>query len=220
MDLNDPVDPDALACGPATRGVRSLLRLAIRTRWFEPGPRDKPRWFESHVELVRLHAPEAFARDVEVTEQVGGWSALELLASEVRATASGFDWKFGVLKPMGRAHSEARGWSAAAHARAFQRTEPSPGDLVVLVGEHAFWRMPVPRYEPPRAGAARDAARWYAGFGASDLMEAIEWQLAEGSDDIESNPFLPLLRGYAMGQYPFVLDASRVVVLRFGEPPT
>jgi hypothetical protein len=81
-------------------------------------------------------------------------------------------------------------------------------------------REPVPKLELARAGSAREAAEWYAGFGQNDLVEAIEWQLAEGTNDLETNPFVPLLRGYAMGQCPFVIDGEHVVVLRFGAPPT
>ncbi len=216
--MNDPVDPDRLAGGPATRAVRSLLRLAMRTRWFEPAAPDKPTFFRAHVALVRAHVPGAFTDDMEITEEVGGWAALERLASQVRHPASTFDWKFGTLKTMVKAHSEARGWSAAAHARAFQSSTHSPGDLFVLLQDQAFWRMPFPTPELVRAGTAREAAAWFASFATGDLIEAIEWQLAEGTDDLESNPMLPLLLGYAMGQYPFVLDASRVVVLRCGEP--
>lgn len=216
----DPVDPELLSAGPATRAVRALLRLAIRTRWFEPAPADKPTFFAHHLALVRRHVPTAFAADVEITEQVGGFSALERLAARVRDPASRYDWKFDVLKKMVRAHSEARGWSALAHARAFQGPEPSPGDLFVLLHEHAYWRVPVAKLELARAGSAPEAAEWYAGFGQNDLVEAIEWQLAEGTNDLETNPFVPLLRGYAMGQCPFVIDGEHVVVLRFGAPPS
>ena len=213
------VDPDLVSCGEATRAVRSLLRLHARTRWFEPGPTDKPVWFARHLALVRPHAPSAFARDVVVSDHVGGWSVLESLAARARARpTSGLDWKFDVLKPIGRDHSRARGWTPALHAQRFQTTEPSDGDLFFLYGETAMWRLPTPTIDLSRAGPAREAAGWYQGFAAADLIEALEWQLAEGTDDMETNPFLPLLLGYAHGQYPFVLDESHVIVFRFGEP--
>jgi hypothetical protein len=211
------VDPDLVSCGEATRAVRSLLRLHARTRWFEPGPIDKPLWFEKHVSLTRPHAPSAYAADVRITEQVGGWPEFERLASASRSLTNKLDWKFGVLKPMVKAHSEARGWSPTAHAKRFHGPEPASGDLFLVHDEHALW-LPVAgmrRTSPPEV---REAGWWYQGFADSDFIEALEWQLAEGTDDVETNPFLPLLLGYAHGQYPFVLDASHVVVFGFREP--
>lgn len=210
----DPIDPDAIACGPATPAVRALLQLAAATRWFEPSAPVEPSWLEAHLAAVRAHVPDAFAARVEVTHEGGGWDALEALAARVRGSR-GFDWKFGVLKPMVREHSRARGWTPLAHARAFQAAEPAPADLFVPLNEHAFWRPLGPRVDFRHAGSAREAAGWYHGFAHVDLTDAIEWQLAEGAESLEGNPFWPLLRGYAAGQYPFVLDAARAVVLRF-----
>jgi hypothetical protein len=48
-----------------------------------------------------------------------------------------------------------------------------------------------------------------------DLMECLEWQLAEKSADLAENPFLPLVRGYATGFYPFGLASGAYALFGF-----
>jgi hypothetical protein len=48
-----------------------------------------------------------------------------------------------------------------------------------------------------------------------DVIECIEWQLAERDHRLESNPFVPLLRCYAAGFLPFALDPTTVVLFAF-----
>jgi hypothetical protein len=54
---------------------------------------------------------------------------------------------------------------------------------------------------------------WYA---LMDAMECITWQLAEPSADLlADNPFLPLVRCYAAGFYPFALGPRTIVLFAF-----
>lgn len=217
--MRDAIDVDEVACGPATGAVRSLLRLAASTRWFAPPIAGERSWIEAHVELVRVHVPGSFASHVEVTHELGGWPQFEALARRVQyPNRSAFDWKFGVLKPMVHRRADARGWSRAAHLKTFQGPEPARGDLLFALGDQPIWRAPPSRTDFSGLGTARAAASWYHGFALGDVTDAIEWQLVEGIDDLSGNPMLPLVRGYAVGQYPFVLDAAHVVVLRFADP--
>jgi hypothetical protein len=48
-----------------------------------------------------------------------------------------------------------------------------------------------------------------------DLLDALEWQLAENHDDLSSNPFVPLICCYAAGYYPFVMSSTAVVLFSF-----
>ena len=50
------------------------------------------------------------------------------------------------------------------------------------------------------------------------MIECIEWQLAERSDQLDGNPFLPLVRCYAIGVYPFSLTRSELVLFSFANP--
>lgn len=205
------------AWGPATRSVRAIRELAARIDWFAPSASGDASWIEEHHARVRAFDATAIPAHVAVTHHVGGWAEFAELAALVRDPKATYDWKFGVLKPLCKAHSMAKAWSAKAHVDAHPATPGRTDELFVVLGEHVLWNAPaLPSPDVSTAGAARGDALWYRGFGVTDVIEAIEWQLAEGSDDLETNPFVPLLRGYAAGQYPFALAPHRMALFRFG----
>ena len=70
--------------------------------------------------------------------------------------------------------------------------------------------MIVPALKP-----AADAAEFYLSYAHDDVMRCIEWQLAEGSNDLSSNPLVPLIGCYRAGFYPFVMSRDSVLLFRF-----
>lgn len=95
---------------------------------------------------------------------------------------------------------------------------PRPGDLFARVGDHVIWAVTVgPRLNlkdtlPPRDA---EAASFYLSYANMDAMECIEWQLSEKSNELQANPFLPLLHCYGEGFYPFSLSPNDVVLFAF-----
>ena len=212
------LDPDEITCGPATTSVRALARAFREVDWFAPSMADQQAsraHMDEHLRRVRSADADAVPSHVEVTHQIGGWAELTRLADVVRAvpSASSYDWKYGVLKVLGKAHSKRLGWSPLAHARAYQQATPSPTDLFVVIGDRAFWQLM--RAPLPTGAETPTHASWYAGFAFQDAIEAIEWQLAKASDDTSDNPFVPLLELYESSVYPFALAADRMVLLHF-----
>ncbi|MGE3509588.1 MAG: hypothetical protein AB7N65_11975 [Vicinamibacterales bacterium] len=53
------------------------------------------------------------------------------------------------------------------------------------------------------------------GHAQVDAFECVQWQLAENHGDVSANPFVPLVRCYRAGAYPFSLDRDTVVLFRF-----
>jgi hypothetical protein len=51
-----------------------------------------------------------------------------------------------------------------------------------------------------------------------DAIAAVEWQLAECDDRLERNPFVPLIRCYQAGFYPFSLGPHEIVLFGCGAP--
>lgn len=60
-----------------------------------------------------------------------------------------------------------------------------------------------------------EAAVWYLSYAYIDMLDCLQWQLAEDDNRLERNPFLPLLRCYAGGFYPFSLSLNRVELFAF-----
>lgn len=50
-----------------------------------------------------------------------------------------------------------------------------------------------------------------------DIIDGIEWQLAESSSRLEGNPFIPLMRYYSAGFYPFSLGPGLAILFAFTE---
>ena len=125
-----------------------------------------------------------------------------------------------VLKPLSAAHTWARGWDLdrqeASDAGA------SPGSLFVRMhgAERSFvmWCSLMPRLgelDVLRGDQAGDAAEFYLSYAHDDVIRCIQWQLAEGSNDLSRNPFMPLIGCYRTGFYPFVMNRDSVLLFRF-----
>jgi hypothetical protein len=208
------VDPARCNFGPGTAAVREVLREWTAIDWFvPPSPMaawDATREFEQHHRLARALEPQTFPDGLEVETRRGGWPEFCALYERVRTQS--WDWKFGALKQLSRAHSQLHGWSLDDAVPPGQ--EFDPGDLIIRFGEVVAWNHVTPALglrdwlDP----SAADAAGWYLGYAQADVLECIEWQLAARSDRLDDNPFLPLLRCYAAGFYPFSLAPSEVVL--------
>jgi hypothetical protein len=216
-------DPATRDYGPASDGVRRILTEWADVDWFvPPGHGDASelaaRLFDLHHTRARGHAPAKFAADLETAIVLGNWSEFMQLCARVR-TQQGWDWKYSALKPLSCAHSKARGWSPRDHAELYQHRLDSvhPGDLFVRIGDGVIWTGLGPKVavESALTGQVAELARWYLGYADMDVIECLEWQLAEANDDLAGNPFHPLLRCYAVGFYPFSLAFDRVVLFGF-----
>jgi len=103
------------------------------------------------------------------------------------------------------------GWKMKAQARQPQEFGAllQPGDLFARVGDGAFWTIsPQLNLSDTVPGDQVEFAQWYMSYANMDFIECIEWQLAEKSDSLDANPFLPLVRCYVAGFYPFSLGRS------------
>ena len=211
------VDPAVYECGSATDSVRSLLRMHGSVDWFVPPMADADdarTAFERYRELGRAHAPELFDRSPRVEMRSGDWREFQSLCRTVRENLQ-WDWKFGVLKPLTKRHSDARGWTKPLGPPA-TATEPTPGAVFLRVGETVLWNVRVARIDLSRLdGAFAEAARFFKQWADYDTFDAIEWQLAEPEGALEANPFTHLLHLYAGGHYPFHLAEDRVVLFHF-----
>ena len=110
-------------------------------------------------------------------------------------------------------------WSppqSAAHLE--EGRSPGPGDLFFCIGETTLWNYIGPGLDLsnalPKDHAA--AADFYLSYTLIDMMECVTWQLAAPSADLlADNPFMPLVRCYAAGFYPFALGPRTVVLFAF-----
>jgi hypothetical protein len=218
-------DPAQYDYGVATPAVRQILLEWADVDWFAP-PVDEGAQtlaialFREHNALARVHMPDVFPAKLEVESEVMGWEEFDELCERVRAP-SAWDWKYSVLKRLSLHHSKARAWSRDDEAQRCVALEsgaqPRPGDLFVRLGDQVIWTAVAPKIDlgdalpPDRA----TIAAWYLSYANMDMMECIEWQLAERNDALEANPFVPLLRCYATGFLPFGLDAATVVLFAF-----
>ena len=62
---------------------------------------------------------------------------------------------------------------------------------------------------------AGEAGVWYGSYANMDVIEGIEWQLAEPGAALGDNPFVPRLRLYAAGFYPFSYGPREMVLFTF-----
>jgi hypothetical protein len=218
-------DPAQYDYGGATPAVRQVLLEWADVDWFAP-PLDAgaqalaSALFQEHNALARVHMPDVFPANVEVESEVAGWEAFADLCERVRAP-SAWDWKYSALKRLSLHHSNARAWSKDDEAQRCvtldSGAQPRPGDLFVRLGDMVIWTAVAPKIQfedalPPDRAAI---AAWYLSYANMDIMECIEWQLAERDQSLEANPFVPLLRCYATGFLPFALDATTVVLFAF-----
>jgi len=217
-------DPRERDYGPATAAIRTLFLEWAEIDWFAPShvsEAEARRLFHEHNELARAYAPDLFAEHVEVRCVSGGWSELTELCTSVRGSSS-WDWKFSILKNLSRRHMDARGWRLEDQAANRTNEPPRPGDLffryVDSAGDaHVMWGFGGTQLDELRAlpEPIRESAGFYFSYAQGDLLDCIQWQLAEQSDDFAGNPFRPLLRCYQAGYYPFSHDRATVTVFRF-----
>jgi hypothetical protein len=209
--------PREADCGAALGAVRRIAAEWADVEWFTPreDPLGRVRavaHFAEHHAICATHAPELFPPDISIQTASGDWEEFRALCDRLRYPAmTTWDWKCSALKPLTRAHSKARGWAIPADA------VQAPGALFFRYQGVALWSFPRP------AGLAfddlstkqREAVEWYMSFVDIDFQEFLEWQLAEGHDDVSGNPFVPLLRCYATGHYPFILGKAEAVLFAF-----
>jgi hypothetical protein len=224
--MNGPlgVDPAQWSCGPATTAVRQILTEWAAIDWFEPAHTkandDATSSFEEHHHRARAQQPELFAEHLDITVQQGGWPEFIALCERVRTQQ--WDWKFAALKLLSYWHSDAHGWSLSAEAGVrdvellARGYAPGPGDLFFRYGEIVIWNdlgpiLNLQGLDPIHAANAN----WYLSYARMDMIECIEWQLAEPGGHLDANPFLPLLRCYAAQHYPFSLAPGEVVLFGF-----
>lgn len=208
------LDPARCENGPATAAIRRSLRTWIDIDWFasrDGSSAHATSLFHEHHALGRACSPSLFAETVTIRSVLGGWGDFAALCARVRSDTA-WDWKYSVLKRLTREHSTALGWTLESGA-----TDP---ELFVRIGQHVFWKPLVPALDLAALGAVHaDEARFYTSYAAMDLMDAIEWQLADGSEDATRNPFVPLLECYAAGFCPFALGPGSVVLFGFDGRP-
>jgi hypothetical protein len=200
--------------------VRRILTEWAAIDWFEPARAtavvEATRAFEEHHRRARLHEPELFPDKLELDVLRGGWPEFTQLCVRVRTQE--WEWKFGALKKLSQRHSRTHGWSLSDAAPGLgEFRAPGPGDLFVRHGGLVFWNVFGIRlhHEGLLAPNHEADAYWYLGFATMDLIECIEWQLAEPGVQLDENPFVPLLHCYAAGLCPFSFGPSEVALFGF-----
>jgi len=217
-------DPAEYEYGPATPAVRQLLLTWAAVDWFVP-PRDTAaaaqagQLFAQHQARAQKVLPERFPAPVEIQLIPGAWPEFAALCQRVQTQS--WDWKYSTLKRLALAHAEARGWSLndqARHAGPLDAiVPPRPGDLFFRFGEHVMWNSTDPELDLRAAVPAQyvEVAGWYRSYANMDAIDSLQWQLAEGDNRLDSNPFVPLIGCYAAGFYPFSLGPTAVVLFSF-----
>jgi hypothetical protein len=210
-------DPYAKDYGPATSAIRRVFEEWADVDWFVPSDADAAdrgrMLFTDHHALACHHASDLFAHDLDLTCCRGGWNLFVAICKRVRESP-GWDWKFAGLKSLGTRHAKARGWSRDEHPAC--GWPPEPGDLFARIGQMTICLLGFPKrdfaaLEPEQA----EWASWYVSFADMELLESIEWQLAEASSELTGNPFVPLLHCYAAGTYPFSLGKNQMLLFSF-----
>ena len=221
-------DPGAHDYGPASRSVQEILAGWEAIDWFAPAGKnahDATQLFEEHNRLGHAFAPGLFSRYVEVECRAGDWAEFIAWCTRMRSRSTGWDWKFSVLKRLSIVHAGARGWKLDEQIARDVEDGPSPGDLFIRHRgpDQSFvaWRGVMPRLaelESRRGDRVADAADFYLRYAHDDVIRCIQWQLAERSNVLDSNPFVPLLACYRAGFYPFGLTRDTALLFRFARP--
>lgn len=201
-----PFDARDYDYGNATAAVRAILGEWGEIDWFA-----KSAATDAHlIAHFRAHDPAAAVRVV-----TGDHAAFTAWCDRVRANPA-WDWRFSVLKILSRDHAEVRGWKLETHARLVTAAEPPrAGDLCFRFDNGAGGHVAIWNHAMPKLDGLDEPMRFYLGYAHGDLLDALKWQLAENSSQLDGNPFVPLVRCYAAGGYPFSLDRETVVVFRF-----
>jgi hypothetical protein len=217
-------DPEKFDYGAATLSVRRILHAWANIDWFVPAlPDGHARAIgaiKKHLSLARTARPELFPEHVQVTTRVGRFAEFRSLCERVSGPGARWDWKFSALKPLSSDHSKEKGWSVHTAAReATEAAPPQRGELFLKVGGSGIWFGFWPRINLRTALPPEDAksAGWYLGYAAVDVLECIEWQLAERSNETRLNPFLPLVHCYAERYYPFAVGPAEIVLFALSD---
>ncbi len=221
---------DAAQCqyGAATAAVRQILSEWAAIDWLVPpdpaADATAMSLFADHQRLSWLHAPDLF-QVIEIRTVHGSFADFSALCAQVRAEHA-WDWKYSALKPLSSRHAQACGWSLRDAAPDLGSLEagrepraPGAGDLFFRFGEVCMWNTLGPALEltsvvPP---GHLEPARFYLSYTGMDAQDCVQWQLARNSSDLAGNPFLPLVRCYAAGFYPFALARDTVRLFAFQE---
>lgn len=221
MRGSSSIKPSLIDAGPATAAVRDIVTDFAAIDWFVPPNASQKlarELFLSHVNLTRQHLPKLYSEPVEVEFSTGGWEHFFALCNRVRGSGS-FDWKYGVLKILSSEHAEACDWSLKNERSMMQKESDGSDTLLLRVGEHVFWCSLAPNLDLSELGKDHaECGHFYLSYVSYDATDAIQWQLAERSDSLAGNPFLPLLRCYAANFYPFVISESSVILFSFLGP--
>ncbi|AKU99587.1 hypothetical protein AKJ09_06251 [Labilithrix luteola] len=191
-------DPQERSYGPATESVRAILRGWADVDWFGQGPRNPFRAaqrFAEHHARARLHLPDEFPPSFDARIARGDWNAFAELCGRARANRS-WSWKSGPLERLSFQHQRTKNWT--------------PEESLAGLGMKLDFATALPKERAELAG-------WYKSQADMDALFAIEWQLAERSNDTSANPFLPLLDCYASGILPFGFGPEEFVLFALTE---
>ncbi|MBA3463378.1 MAG: hypothetical protein H0T46_25710 [Deltaproteobacteria bacterium] len=178
--------------------------------------------FDEHNAVAHRHAPALFPAHVEARCVSGGWSEFAAWCKRVRDQTR-WNWRFSILKTLSNDHAKARGWSLDAQAAHIPRGLPRPGDLFLRLDgadgkTMVLWNglfLPISARPTIAHASSNESAEFYFDHAHADVFHCIQWQLAENHGEPSANPFIPLLRCYRAGAYPFSLDRDTVVLFRF-----
>jgi hypothetical protein len=215
-------DPQSCDYGAATLAVRQILNEWANIDWFATynDVALATSSFREHHAKARAMMPDGFPEHLRIECANGNWRDFHAFCTRVRAPGADWDWKFSALKELSHRHSQERGWSLEDHAREVTaESPPKPSDLFVRIGDVGIWYGIGPKiaFHDFLSRENADIASWYHSYALMDLIKCLEWQLAEGSDLLDGNPFMPLLRCYGAGRYPFVLAPDEAVLFGFAD---
>jgi hypothetical protein len=206
--------------GVAAGAVRQLLDEWEGIDWFEPMAQPAEvgeALFREHQRLARLHLPQQFAPSIAIRHRSGDWADFVACCQAVRRGGS-YDWKMGPLKDLLHEHCERHAFSIKVAAPKLL-VSGAPLDercLFIPFGGGVVWGRLGPLLDLASLGELASESAWfYLFYATSDAMQAIEWQLADPRSSLSDNPFVPLLRCYARGFYPFAHSPTDVLLFRF-----
>jgi hypothetical protein len=205
-------DPEDQDYGPASPHIRAVIRAFADIDWFEP-------WgdvhaaqvaFEEHQQLAHAHQPELFPAAPRIAHLEGTWVEFGECCTVVRNSDLKWDWRMTALKQLSYRHARDHGWRLADQPAP---AVPRPGELFMRIGGGTIWNYFTPPMPTTSAGKHEEPASFYTAYARNDLYDAIQWWLARPT--AIDNPFVPLIRCYQLGVYPFSLAKDHVVLFAF-----
>jgi hypothetical protein len=207
------VDPATVEAGDATPSVRAILDVVASVDWFGPPlvlADTAIERFRRHHDLAAAHRPDLFPAGLRLSAWRGSMRSFASFGRPLQADAHGdrpagaWDWKYGQLKPLSKAHSDRHGWRIDA--------ESCPVLFRQIAPRMVHWRQLMQvQMEHPRRDVARFMT-WYQTYAEMDIHDCVEWQLAEPGALLQANPFFPLLQVYAGGYFPISHAANHVTL--------